>query len=765
MNKLLQVVAAVVCSLGLVETTNAQKIMGVVSQRNAQGLEEAVPGANVYWLDTQVATTTGENGVFMIERVEGADRLVVSFTGLLTDTIRVTTEGSIHVELKPERVLSEVVIEGWKPSSGMDQNRGINTIVMMEQELFKAACCNLSESFETNPSVDVAFTDAITGTRQIQMLGLAGPNTLISIENMPGVRGLAGSQGIQFIPGSWINSIEVTKGVGPVVNGYESIAGQINVELKKPEESEKLFINGYVNESGRSEANVNVTAMAGRKWATTFLLHGSVRPFAMDQNEDGFLDFPTGSQFNAVNRWVFNSGTGWLGQFGVKGLIDSKVGGQAGFDPERDRFTTNLYGFEINTTRAEAWGKVGYQFRNKPYKSIGLQLSGSRHRHDSYFGFNDHDASENTFYSNLIYQSIIGTTNHSFKTGLSLMYSEYRERLFNERQLIRFETPSGEMSASNTATFDRTERVPGAFFEYTFNYLDKISVIAGMRVDHHNLFGAIITPRLHTRFDMGETATLRLSAGKGTRLANLLTENTGVLASSRQLVFSNLQTDYAYGFRPDVAWNYGFNFSKDFNIDYRPASLTADYFFTRFESQAVLDLDHSPTEANFFSLKGRSYSHSVQLQLDYQLMRRLDVRVAYRFQDVRTDYLDNHLLKPLVAPQRAFANFAYETKNKWKFDYTVQWIGRQRIPDTSSNPYGYRLSEYAPDYLLMNAQISKDFKNTWSVYLGVENISNYRLSNPILAAGEPFSPYFDSSLVWGPIFGRMTYAGFRFRIP
>ena len=748
----------IVCAI----SAQAQKLMGVVSTTNQQGLEEAVPGANVYWLGTGIATTTAENGVFMIERAPGSNRLVISFTGLRSDTVAVTDQTNIRVQLKPEEMLGEVTIEGWKPSSGLDQTKNINTVIMLEKELFKAACCNLSESFETNPSVDVAFSDAITGTRQIQMLGLAGPYTMISIENMPGVRGLAGSQGIQFIPGSWINSIEVTKGVGPVINGYESIAGQINVELKKPQESEKLFVNGYFNESGRSEANVNFTLITGKKWATTFLLHGSTRPFEMDQNGDGFLDSPLGSQFNVINRWVFNSGTGWLGQFGIKALNDTKTGGQAGFDRRKDKFTTNRYGFEIHTARLEAWGKFGYQFKGKPYKSVGLQLSLTGHDHESYYGLNAHDATENTFYGNFIYQSIFGSTNHTFKTGLSFLRSSNEERLFAGMNPVKTIDPSGE-TLSGVVNFDRVESVPGAFFEYTYHYLDKIAVIAGVRVDQHNLFGTIFTPRLHTRFNLGETSTLRLSAGKGTRIANLLTENTGILASSRQLVFSNLQTEAVYGFKPDVAWNYGLNFSQDFNLDYRAGSITVDYFYTDFKNQVVLDLDRSAREANFYALDGRSFSHSIQWQVDYQLMRRFDLRMAYRWQDVETDYRSGLLSRPLISRHRAFANIAYETKNKWKFDYTVQWLGKQRIPDTALNPAGYQLDAYAPAYTMMNAQVSKDF-NKWSVYAGVENIGNYRLSKPIVASEEPFSPYFDSSLVWGPIFGRMAYAGFRFKL-
>ena len=742
-----------------VHAIQAQKLLGLVVEKNAEGVDEPIPGANIFWLGTSIGTSTGENGVFMIERVEGATKLVVSFVGYRTDTIAIDNQTNVKVILQSDEYLKEVVIQGWKPSTGIDQSRGINTVIMTEKELFKAACCNLSESFETNPSVDVAFTDAITGTKQIQMLGLSGPNTMISIENMPGVRGLAGSQGIQFIPGTWINSIQVTKGVGSVINGYESIAGQINVEMKKPQESEKLFLNGYVSQSARSEINLNYSAVTGDKWATTFLLHGSTRPIEMDENGDSFLDFPTGSQLNFINRWVYNDNKGLLGQVGIKILTDGKQGGQTDYHPEHDKFTTNRYGFEINTKRYEAWGKIGYQFPSKPYKSVGLQLSGVKHEHESYYGFNQHDGEEKSFYANLIYQSIIGNTSHKFKSGLSFLYDDFDEQLQVSQGII---LPG--FSAVGAVNFDRKEVVPGAFFEYSYDDLKKFSAIAGVRVDEHNLFGTIFTPRLHLKYNLTNTTTLRASAGKGTRVANILSENSGVMASSRAFVFSNLQANEAYGFKPDVAWNYGLNFSQDFTLDYRSGSIVIDYYFTDFKNQVVLDLDKTAREARFMGLNGKSYSHSLQFQVDYQLMRRFDLRMAYRWLDVKTDYTEGLLMKPLISEHRAFVNLAYATKDKWKFDFTIQWLGPQRIPDTSQNLPENQLTEYSPDYVLMNTQITKDFGDKWSVYLGVENIGDFKLDNPIVSANDPFGNEFDASMVWGPIFGRMAYAGFRFRI-
>ncbi|MFM9838247.1 MAG: TonB-dependent receptor [Cyclobacteriaceae bacterium] len=732
-------------------SSSAQKLMGLVVEKDAKGKDQPLAGANIYWLGTTQGSTTRDNGVFLIDRLAGNDQLVISFVGYRTDTIHTTDQTNIKVELKPDLVLQEVVVEGWKPSTVANLSSGINVIEMGEKELFKAACCNLSESFETNPSVDVAFTDALTGTKQIQMLGLAGANTLISLENMPGVRGLAASQGIQFIPGTWINSIQVTKGVGSVVNSYESIAGQINVELKKPQESDKFYVNGYVNNTGRTEVNTIFTTQVSKKWATTFLLHGSMRPLEIDQNKDSFLDFPSGQQVNFVNRWVYNSNNGWLGQLSFKYLNDHKLGGQTGFNSESDKFTSNRYGLEINTERLEFVGKLGYQFPSKPYKSFGLQLSALSHMHDSYFGFNVHNANEESAYVNLIYQSIINNTSHKFKTGLSFLYDRYIETL-------------GTNSNTGQYDFSRTEQVNGAFFEYSYDDLKKFSLVAGLRTDYHNLFGFYWTPRLHAKYNLTETTTMRASFGRGWRLANIIAENSAFLASSRSVVLSNQQTNKAYGFRPDDAWNYGLTLQQDFTFNYKPGNFSFDYFYTDFANQVVMDWDKSAREINFFGLAGKSFSYSIQAQVDYQLARRLDVRIAYRWLDVQTDYLNGRLQRPMVPRDRAFINLAYKTKNNWSFDWTLNRIGVQRLPDMESNPIIHQLPSQSEPYFLMNAQVTKDFGDKWSAYVGGENLNNFTISNPIVAASAPFGPHFDSSMIWGPIFGTTVYAGFRYRV-
>lgn len=729
--------------LGLVSLTQAQ-IQGHVFESKPGGDKEPLVGANVYWFSTTKGTVTDISGHFTLDTVGETTKMVVSYVGYVADTIETKGKSHVQVVLNSSKVLDDVVVQGSKATTIINTLEGINTITMTEDELFKAACCNLSESFETNPSVDVSFTDAVTGTKQIQMLGLSGPNTMIGIENMPGIRGLSSNVGLSFIPGTWIQSIQVTKGVGSVVNGYESIAGQINVEMKKPQDSEKLFLNLYGNQSGRIEANLNLTQLVGQKWGTTLLLHGSARPLEHDKNNDGFLDFPTTNQFNFVNRWLYKGSGNIIGQFGVKVMKDNKLGGQKDFDEGRDRGTTNAYGVEINTNRYEAWGKLGYVNKEKPYQSMGLQVSATRHEQEAYFGLIDYNATQNTFYSNLIYQSIIGTTQHKFKTGLSLLYDQYDEQL-------------------SFGNYTREEVIPGAFVEYTYEYLDKFTLIAGLRADHNNLFGTFITPRIHARYGLSDKTTLRASVGRGQRTANIFAENISLLATNRQILFANQQSGEAYGFEPNVAWNFGLNLTQEFRFNYRPATLLLDFYRTSFEDQVVIDVD-TPGQVTFLGLDGQSYSNSLQAELNYELARRFDVRLAYRWINVQTDFQNGLNTKPLIAKNRAFINLAYKTKNSWAFDLTTQWVGEQRLPDTSTSPEAFRLVEYSPDYALVNAQITKSFKKGWDVYVGGENLGNYQQDNPIVSADNPFGQYFDSSIVYAPIFGRMIYAGVRFKI-
>jgi outer membrane receptor for ferrienterochelin and colicin len=625
-----------------------------------------------------------------------------------------------------------------------------NTTLVTSKELLKAACCNLAESFETNPSIDVNFSDALTGTKQIKMLGLTSPYLMITEENIPSVRGASQAYGLSFTPGTWVESIQITKGAGSVVNGYESISGQINTELIKPINDVPFFLNAYGSTDSRFELNTHLNTSLSDKWSSSLFLHGNTRISKMDQNKDGFMDNPLAKQVNVLNRYqYYDAEKGLVSFINFRYMNDKKQAGQLQFNPNTDRGTTNSWGSEIDTERLDIATKVGYVFKDLPFQSIGFQNAFTSHNQQSYFGLSQYNIKQNSFYSNLIFNSIINNTKNKFATGLNFTLDNYQEFV---RQV----------------DWSRIDNSVGAFFEYTFDNDDNFSFILGGRIDNHNRLGTFVTPRLHLRYNPWEKAVFRFSAGRGKRSANIFAENQSLFASSR--VFSILNTSGAiYGLNPEIAWNYGASFTQSFLLFGKNADITLDAYRTDFQNQVVVDVMQSPQQVLFYNLTGKSFANSVQLEFNYDFSTRLKMRSAYKMYDVQTDYLLGTFQRPLQAQNRFFANLEYETlpflnSKQWRFDFTYNWIGKQQLPTTKTNPSNDQFPEFSAAYSLMNTQITRVFSSVFEVYIGGENIGNYIQPTAILGAADPFGATFDSSIVYAPIFGQMYYAGLRFKI-
>lgn len=649
-----------------------------------------------------------------------------------------------------QKKLEDVKIEGEKKGIRKSLTTTSNTYMVSSKELLKAACCNLAESFETNPSIDVNFADALTGTKQIKMLGLTSPYLMITEENIPSVRGASQAYGLSFTPGTWVESIQITKGAGSVVNGFESISGQINTELIKPMKDIPFFLNAYGATDSRYELNTHFNKKISDKWATSLYIHGNTRVAKNDMNHDGFLDNPLGKQINMVNRWQYsNPETGWVSFINFRYMNDEKQTGQLEFDKNRDKLTTNYWGSEINTNRFDFSSKVGYVFKDMPYQSIGFQNAFSNHNQYSYFGLNQYAIEQQSYYSNLIFNSIINNTMHKFATGLNFTYDKYAEFV-------------------NQNDVGRTDNSVGGFFEYTYDNNDKFSYILGGRLDYHNRLGVFFTPRLHVRYNPWENGVLRFSAGRGKRAANIFAENQNLFASSR--TFSILDTNgKIYGLNPEIAWNYGFSFTHNFKLFGKTADATIDFYRTDFQNQAVVDVMQSAQQVLIYNLNGRSFANSLQFDFNIELKKHLNIRTAYKYYDISTDYLSGSFQRPLQAKHRFFGNLEYATHIKekgkqWKFDYTLNWLGSQQLPTTITNAIADRLPNFAPAFTVMNAQITRTFSSTFEMYVGGENIGNYRQDKAVLGTSNPFGPTFDASIIYAPIFGAMYYAGLRFKI-
>ncbi|WP_270089545.1 cation transporter [Sphingobacterium sp. SYP-B4668] len=725
------------------------EIKGVVVDENSKGDLTPIAGVNVRWLEHKGSqTSTNENGVFNIMHEKGYKYLIFSFAGMRSDTVEVKNLHEVLVVHAKENVLSEVVVSGRRKSSYISALTPSRVEVLTSKELFKAACCDLSESFETNASVDVVSNDAVTGSKQIQMLGLSGIYTQLTVESLPGPRGLATPLGLNSIAGPWIESIQISKGIGSVVNGYESMAGQINVELKKPQNSEKLFFNAYANDMGRTDINLNLAQKLGNNWSVGLLLHDNfMYNKNMNFSNNGFRDLPVGNIFSGVNRWAYENGKGFIAQFGVKYLKDDRIGGQVDFDEKTDKLTTNRYGVGFDINRFEGFAKFGYVFEGNSHRSIGLQLSGTYYDQKNYFGIRTYDAEQKNGYANLIYQDIIGSVAHKYRTGMTVTYDNIDETLAG-------------------TGYARKEVVSGVFGEYTYSPNEKFDAVLGMRADYNSLYGWFGTPRMQLRYQPIQGTTLRLSSGRGQRTANIFAENMAAMASSRALVIkSNNPQDKAYGLSPEVSWNTGISVDQTFQLLGREAGASVEVFSNHFQNQVVVDFEN-PREVAFYNLDGKSYSNSMQAELRFMPAPHLEARMAYRLLDVKTDYADKRLSKPLLAKHRGFLNLAYTLHSGWNFDYTLNIVGQKRLPSTTANPVEYQLPAYSKSYATMNAQVSKTFgaAKNFDIYVGAENFTNYYQKNPILAHDDPFGNYFDTNMLWGPLSGRLFYTGVRYHI-
>ena len=727
------------------QTSLSGMIMDSVNPKDNLGVE----GASIHWLNTNISTISNSKGWFKIPYEKTYKKLVISYLGYQTDTITVLSSNPIHHFLTLQSELDEVVVTSRKKATFKSFSTTTNMFTVNADELLKAACCNLAESFETNPSIDVSFSDALTGTKQVQMLGLTSPYLLISQENIPSVRGASQVFGLTFTPGTWVESIQITKGAGNVVNGYESISGQINVELVKPFSDNKFFFNLYSSLNGRFEMNTHFNQRVSDKWQTGVYVHRNYRGEKFDQNKDQFLDNPLADQINVMNRWQYTDlQKGLVSFINVRFLNDEKQTGELRFNPALDKGTTNAWGSEIDTRRFESSVKIGYVYPELPYQSIGFQIAYSQHQQDSYFGLNRYDIQHQSVYSNLIFNSIIGDTRNKFKTGISYTYDTFDELV-------------------NTDFFDREEQSLGGFFEYAFDNLEDFSFTAGVRIDTHNLLGTFITPRVHLRYVPWENSVFRASFGRGKRSANVFAENQQLFASSRQINLNNVGGSI-YGLHPEIAWNYGVSYMQKFRVFDQNGDITLDFYRTDFQNKVVVDWEN-PQEISFYDLVGQSIANSFQVEINYNLVANFNVRMAYKYFDNTTDYKSGNLQKPLQPKNRFFANVSYETPleengSQWKFDTTFNYIGRQRLPDTDSNPIAYQLSAYSNSFELLHTQITRVFSKKFEVYLGAENLTNIQQKNPILASDDPFGSNFDSTIVYSPIFGRTIYAGLRFKI-
>ena len=723
-------------------------LTGKVSFLNKDNEVILVEGVSVYWKDSSIGVISDKTGNYSIPFSKDSNILVFKMLGFKQESITIEDMKTYnHTLIEQSDQLDEVVVSKRKKSIQKSYFKTQNIVNVSSEELLKAACCNVSESFETNPSIDVNYSNAITGVKQVRMLGLESPYLLITEENIPMVRGASQVFGLSFIPGPWVESMQITKGTGSVVNGFESISGQINIELQKPVVDEPIFINVFRSNMGRNEMNFHLNRNINNKISTKFFLHADNNNSIQDNNSDGFLDHPNYKGLNFFNRWQYiNLEKGIVSFLGLRYMKEDK---SAGEDVANLKLKRMPWLSEINTQRFDSNFKFGYVNPSIPYQSIGFQMAYSNHEQISFFGNRNYNINQDSFYSSFLYNSILGNTMNKFKAGLNFSYDDFEE-------LVDFENKK----------YNRIDKSIGGFFEYSYDNLDKLSLVAGLRYDIHNNIGSFFTPRFHLRFQPLDKSVFRFSIGSGRKSSNIFSENQGVFSSGRNIqILAKAAKGKFYGLNPEKAWNYGISFRQGFALNNQEGDVTIDYYITDFQNQIIVDFEKQG-ELQFYNLEGKSFAKSFQIEIDYSINNNINLKSAFKNYDVKKQYNSGFKQNPLTPKNRFFINLDFssnlnENNAQWRFDFTYNWIGKQRLPLHSGQS---SLKGYSPSYVLMNTQLTRVFSEKFDIYLGAENLGSYTQNNPILGNENPFGTNFDSTLIYAPINGAMIYLGLRLKL-
>lgn len=738
----------VCCSVAV----SGQTIKGKLFGRSGDG-REILPGGVVRWIGMDsTAVSANENGVFELPVPAGiTDRRVIAGNALyVTDTVDVGDKTYVSITL--ERNTSELAGVTITDRSGayISAMSVAKTEVINQRELGKAACCDLAGCFGTQASVQPQTTNVVTNAQELRILGLSGVYNQVLVDGLPMIYGSTYTYGISTYPGTVVDNIFVSKGTTSVLQGYESISGQINMETRQPDQADRLHLNAYVNSFGESHTNVNAATAVGKKkqWHTMLALHMVQPAAATDGNKDGFMDLPQLTRYMAYNKWRYGNDqkTGLALQAGLRMVSERRLGGQMGYKGAEDHGSSSVYGQSVTFTQPEGYVKALYRLSGN--HAIALAMSGSYHDQDSWFGTTSYRATQQSGYLNMQHEWL-WRKKHMLKYGLSYRYQELKEEIFfSENSLQR----------TYAGSYQTSLRVPGFFAEQAWHWNnDRVVLIAGGRLDHHQDRGWYATPRTMVKYAINDRHTLRASAGTGWRQVNLFSEQVNLLTSSRDIVF-------AEKLKPEAAFNWGLSYTYRFTLGKTSGTFSTDCYSTQFSNQFFPDYDTDPSKAIIRNFEGISRSTGLQTDLLLTFFKRLEWRIAYNYLDVYRRELGQKVVLPFNPQNRVMTAVSYRTKqNRWQLDMNLHWFDRMRLPDTRSNPEPYRRPLWSVPYTTLNAQFTFRWK-ALDLYAGCENIFNYRQPDPIISADNPFGKYFDLSSVWGPTRGREFYLGLRYSI-
>ena len=738
----------------------AYKVTGKVNYNKKDGTKEPLEYATVAWVEGKTMVNTVADGTFEIKNLKGTCTLVASFIGFTRDTIVVNGEEVLEMELFDEdNTLASAVITARRNANYLAKGAMIKTEVITAAGLCKMACCSLAESFENSASVSVGYSDAVSGAKQIKLLGLSGAYTQMLDENRPVMRGLAAPFGLTYVPGQWLQSIQISKGPSSVTNGLEGITGQINMEHRKPTDEVPLYLNLFEGSNLRSEANIASSIQINNKLSTVIMAHATYDAKRHDDNHDSFSDDPMSRQWSIDNRWLYVFGNNAQLRWGVKALTDTRVGGQMDYskgmnqESTREAASRGIWGSEIRNSGISGYAKLGIPLNGESGDNIAFIADYSYYDTQNSYGLKYFDGHQNMGFFNGMYHKVL-SPKHSFTVGLSGEINDIKSNYRMYSKDIAVDRPVQQLGNDVIGLKDN---MIGAYGEYTNDNGGNLTLVTGVRVEKHSTGGWSVAPRANVKYSITDNLIFRATVGRGLRNSHIIADNLGVLSSSRKI-------EILEPIKREDAWTFGGNITQNFALWASEESyISFDYFRSQFHNQAVIDWDLSQSAVSIYNCSGKSFTDTYQIDLSLEPIERFTTLFTFRYTNAKVtmnrsgNRAPELVNRPLTSTYKGVVNLQYATPmNKWTFDFTAQVNGPVYLPEFMG---GGKSSVYP----MLYAQITKKFRGV-DIYAGVENITDYTQDSPILDASAPFSDGFNAAMVWGPLMGRMFYIGMRLTI-
>lgn len=643
--------------------------------------------------------------------------------------------------------LDEVVITGTMKE--ISRTESPIPVEIITPKLFKKnPTASLFEAVGMVNGVQPQLNCNVCNTGDIHINGMEGPYTMILIDGMPIVSALSTVYGLNGIPNSIVERIEVVKGPASSLYGSEAMGGIINVITKSPVKAPVISADYFVTSWGEQSLDAAVKMKAGT--ATSLLginyFNYGVRS---DKNGDNFTDVTQQNRISIFNKWNFERKDNRVFSLAGRYVYEDRWGGEMQWD-KKWRGSDSIYGESIYTNRAELIGLYQLPVSEK----IFTQFSYNWHDQNSYYGTTPYMATQQVGFVQAYWDKQFGEK-HNFLLGAAMRYTVYDDN-----------TPA-TANAEGTENKPQRTPLPGLFIQDEWTLNDKHKLLGGYRFDYDKNHGGVHSPRVAYKFSPNANNIIRASFGTGFRVVNLFTEDHAALTGARDVVITET-------LKPERSYNSNLNYVLKVPTDFAFMNFDITGFYSYFTNKIVGDFDSDPNKIIYDNLKGHAISQGVSLNTDITFTFPLKVLAGISYMDVfQIEDRGNgdERIQQLHAPKWS-GNFvaSYSFKNNYSIDLTGNWYGPMRLPIL---PNDYR-PEYSPWFCIANIQFTKKFDYGLEFYGGMKNIFDFVPKDPIMRPFDPFDKNvddpvsnpngytFDPSYNYASMQGRRVYLGIRY---